>query len=141
MREKFELACKIIGLLFFVAGIFALFAGLAFFLLYNALDKIPQSSMAIMSQSQIAELQDISDSMRNTYALMFLFGGIVEILLGFYLMKSNNLFIKLCYPFRNQNVSEIRASDIQLNVKSDQSKPESKKPSGDKYAPPGYFKK
>ena len=141
MREKFELACKIIGLLFFITGIFMLLSAIVFFLFYNTLDTISPGSRAMMSQSQIAELQEVSNSIRNYYAGVLLFGGIMEMLLGYYLMKSGNLFLKLCYPLKNRNVPVKPVPEIQLDIQSKESQPEPKEPSADKYAPPGYFEK
>ena len=141
MRDKFELACKIIGLLFFVAGIFVILTGIVVFLFIGTMDQIPPSSKALMTQSQIAELQDITNSVRNRYALAFLFAGILEMIIGFYLMKSKNIFLKLCYPFENKQVPVKLPPDIQLEVKSNESQVESKESSENKYAPPGYFEK
>ena len=140
MREKFELACKIIGLVLFVSSIFVLFSGIAIFItLSDTAKTIPQSTQALMTQTQIAELRDMSSSMRNMYTFIVLFFGIIEMLLGIYLMKSNNLFIKLCYPFENKNIPVIPPSDIQFDIKARESQQESKESSGDKYAPPGYY--
>jgi hypothetical protein len=142
MREKFELACKIVGLALYVSSILVLFSGIAIFIiLLDTAKTIPHSTQALMTQTQIAELRDMSSSMRNMYTFIVLFFGIIEMLLGIYLMKSNNLFIKLCYPFENKNTPVIPPSDIQLDMKAKESQQESKKPSENKYAPPGNYQK
>lgn len=139
MREKFELACKIVGLVLFVSSIFVLFSGLLFIIGYDTIETTPPSTRALMTQSQIVELQNMSNSFRNVSCLIISLGGILGMLLGFYLMKSNNLFIKLCYPIDKQNIS-VAPPGIQLDVKTNESQTELKESSVDKYAPPGYFK-
>jgi len=134
MRDKFELACKIIGLLFFVSGIFVILSGIIVFLFIGNIYTIPPSDKALMTQSQIAELQDITNSTRDRYALVFLFAGILEMILGFYLMKSENIFLKLCYPYENKPVPVMLSPDIQLKDKSKELQVESKEPSENKCA-------
>jgi hypothetical protein len=141
MREKFELACKIIGLVLFCSSIFVLLSGIAIFVkLLDVTETIPQSSKALLTQSQIAELQNISSSMRIMYSTIVIFFGIMAMLLGIYLMKSNNLFVKLCYPARSKNVPEIPSEDIQVKINAKQPQKGPEVISENKYAPPGYFR-
>jgi c-di-AMP phosphodiesterase-like protein len=139
MREKFELACKIIGLMFFCTSIFVLLAAIAFFITITYIPEIPQSTMKLLTQSQITELQDMSNSMRNMYSLTITFFGIIEMLLGLYLMKSNNLFVKLCYPARSGSSNHDSFNDIKLDTKAEETHKHTKETSEKKYAPPGYF--
>jgi hypothetical protein len=76
----------------------------------------------------------------NRYVIVAAMISVFEVIFGVYLMKSNNLFVKLCYPFENKNTPVIPPPDIQLDIKTKESQQESKKLSENKYAPPGYFK-
>jgi len=139
MREKFELACKIIGLVLFCGSILVLLSGIAIFVTLSDDVMLPQSSRALLTQSQIDELQNMSSSMRNMYSTIVIFFGIMAMLLGIYLMKSNNLFVKLCYPSKSENVSEIPSGEIQVKTNAEQPQKQSEAISENKYAPPGYF--
>ena len=142
MRDKFELACKIIGLIFFCIGaVYALSTIPMFF------QKAPDVSQLYPDLSQVLNQSEINDMQKSAsyiwgYALRtIIFFGIIPMLLGFYLMKSNNLFVKLCYPFEKRNIPVMQTPDIQLDVKPKESQEKVEKPSENKYAPPGYFQK
>ena len=140
MREKFELASKIIGLVFWGLGFVAFVSAVLIFILKpDVIQMLPESARAVYNQQQIRELREINSQVVNRTIIIAAMIGVVQILLGVYLMKSNNLFVKICYPFENQNIPVTPSPDIRLGVKSNESQTEPKKSSGDKYAPPGYF--
>ncbi len=141
MREKFELASKIIGLVFWGFGFITFVCVILIFVLKpDAMQMLPESARAVYNQSQIKELQNMTNYATYRYILVLAIVSVFEVFFGVYLMNSNNLFIKLCYPFENQNIPSP-TPDIQLEIKTKESQMESKKPSEDKYAPPGYFQK
>jgi len=138
MRGKFELASKIIGLVFWGLGFITLvFAILVFILKPDALRILPESARAIYSQTEIKELRSAGSYIMNRYVIIAAMMSVFEVFFGVYLMKSNNIFVKLCYPFEDQ-IMPSPTPDIQLDIKSSEVQT---KPSEDKYAPPGYFQK
>ncbi len=54
-------------------------------------------------------------------------------------MKSNNLFVKLCYPANSENTSEFTHEEIHLETNIKRSQNETETISDNKYTPPGYF--
>ncbi|MBN1972714.1 MAG: hypothetical protein JW787_03690 [Sedimentisphaerales bacterium] len=142
MREKFELSCKIIGLVFWGFGLMTIVCSILIFILRPDVTHIlPESGRAMYSQSQINELRTVTNYTTNRYVLIFAMMSVFEVIFGVYLMKSNNLFIKLCYPCDNQNIPVNPPSDIQLDVKSQGFQKKTGEPSENKYAPPGYYQK
>jgi hypothetical protein len=144
MRDRFELNCKTVGLVFFCIGAFYALTAIPLFLRKPADIKrmVPQSALRVFSEADIAELQ-AATSYTWKYALKtLLLSGIAPMLTGLYLMRSNNLFVRLCYPIRGGKsapspgittaVAEPDAAPKAAG-NSDERKPESK------YAPPGYF--
>ena len=74
------------------------------------------------------------------YALkMLILSGIVPIVMGWYLMRSNNLFVRFCYP-ATLPTNKDSGQDIDLNVsdKKEHNVIDEEDPDG-KYAPPGYL--
>ncbi len=138
MREKFQLASKIIGLVFWGLGFITFVCVILIFVLKpDAMQMLPESARAVYNQSQIKELRLAGSYVLNRYVIIVAMISVFEMFLGVYLMGSNNIFVKLCYPFENQ-IMPSPTPDIQLDIKSSEVQT---KPSEEKYAPPGYFQK
>jgi predicted membrane protein len=141
MREKFELSCKIIGLVVFCFGVIYFLIALGFFLIrLDAMQLLPQSARALYSESQVAEVRATASYLGVYVIKLLIFWGVLFVLVGIYLMKSNNLFVKLCYPKKSKNISEFTPDEIQPETNIKQPQKEAETSSENKYAPPGYFK-
>ncbi len=141
MREKFELYCKAIGLVFFCLGVIAFLCAIVFFIFKpDAVQMLPESARTLYGQSQIDELQDASSYILNRYLIVLMILGFIEIFLGAYLMSSNNLFVRFCYPMRNNDSNINSSGDIKLDSFEVKNQKETEGTSETKYAPPGYFK-
>jgi hypothetical protein len=70
---------------------------------------------------------------------MLILSGIVPIVMGWYLMRSNNLFMRFCYP-TTPLTNKDSGQDIGLNVsnKKEHNVVDKEDPDN-KYAPPGYL--
>jgi hypothetical protein len=116
MREKFELSCKVVGVVFFCFGIVAFLCAIVFFIFkQDAVQSLPESARTLYSQSQINELQNASSYILNRYLIVLMILGFIEIFLGAYLMSSNNLFVRFCYPQRNNDSNINSSGDIKLD--------------------------
>lgn len=141
MKEKFELYCKVVGLIFFCVGFYYCLSSIPLFFQKapDVTNILPQSFLKPLSNSDIAEIK-ASASYIWQYALKTLIlSGIVPIVMGWYLMRSNNLFVRFCYP-TTPLTNKDSGQDIDLNVSNkkehnvvDEEDPDSK------YAPPGYL--
>ena len=140
MREKFELYCKVVGLIFFCVGIYCSLNSIPLFFQKapDATKIFPQSTLKMLSNSDIAEMKAGVSYMWQYALKILILSGIVPILMGWYLMRSNNVFVRFCYP-TTPLTNKDSPQDIDLNVSNkkehnvaDKEDPESK------YAPPGY---
>ena len=77
------------------------------------------------------------------YIIKFLIlHGIVPMLMGVYLMRSNNLLVRLCYPLdRGGSHDSIRdnVKAAELTLPQEASGKEKDQKTDSQYAPPGYF--
>jgi hypothetical protein len=145
MREKFELHCKTVGLVFFCIGAYYVLTSIPLFF-QKAPDvarMVPQSaSMPPLVRSQIAQMR-AGMSYIWQYALqVLLISGMAPLLMGIYLMRSNNLFVRLCYPERTGPASTgpgVAKEIVGPGVSAKVSRNADDKKSGNPYAPPGYF--
>lgn len=141
MREKFEFYTKIIGLVFFCFG--ALYALSTIPLFFqkapDVTQLIPASAMKMFSQADIADMQSRADYLWKHALKMFFFFGIVPMALGVYLMTSNNLFVRFCYPARSLSTTIDSSKDISLHTNAKETDNIGEHTSENKYAPPGYF--
>jgi hypothetical protein len=143
MRDRFELNCKTVGLVFLCIGAYyALTAVPLFFHKEPDVTEIfPRSMFQGLTQSDIADIRAASANLWKYALRTLVLTGIAPMLTGLYLMRSNNLFVRLCYPTRGANLTpppSISTTVAELDAapkagNADERKPESK------YAPPGYF--
>ena len=91
---------------------------------------LPANQIAQMN----AQIDESLAEMMTWLTINFLFSGIAPILIGLYLMKSNNFFICLCYP------AQAIPETPELNIINAEVKPSKLKPEDNekKYAPPGF---
>ena len=140
MREKFELCCKVLGLVFFCIGIYYSLSSVPLYF-QKAPDVtrlLPQSALGGLSTSQIAEMNASFSYMWRYAVKQLVLLGIVPILMGWYLMRSNNLFVNYCYPGTTPTTSKQEADPPQLTV-VEEAIPEQPEPKGDeRFAPPEY---
>lgn len=144
MRDQFELNCKTVGIVLLCVGAYYSLAAVPLFFQRepDVTRMIPRSMLRGFTQSQIAEFQ-AATSYNWKYALKtLLLSGIAPMLAGLYLMRSNNLFVRLCYP-AGHDTSASRPSIGKPVAESDaaQKTPGNadEKKLESKYAPPGYF--
>lgn len=144
MRDRFELNCRTVGLVFFCIGAYYALTAVPLFLQKPADIKrmVPQSALRVFSEADIAELQAATSYIWKYALKTLLLSGIAPMLAGLYLMRSNNLFVRLCYPAGGAklpsppSISKPFAEPDgapRTPGNADGKKPESK------YAPPGYF--
>jgi hypothetical protein len=145
MREKFELHCKTVGLVAFCFGAFYVLTSIPLFF-QKAPDvtrMVPQSAlMPPLVRSELAQMQAGMSYIWKHALQVLLISGIAPLLMGIYLMRSNNLFVRLCYPERSGQAApisivpnEAQAPDVSVKVPRNADD----KKTGSRYAPPGYF--
>lgn len=126
MRKYFELSCKIIGLLLICYGTIVLFVGAPL-----VIGTLP----GLMPQRNGVQWH------ANLFLVWTLLScGALPVSMGIYLMRSNNLVVRLCYPERTDHTQPPTSGTLSLNLprtEKDEEKPED--PPDDKYAPPGYL--
>ena len=144
MRDKFELCCKVIGLVSFCVGIYVSLSAIPmFFQKEPDLTKfLPQSVVGRLSTSDLAGMK-ASASYLWQYALKRLaFHGIVPALIGLYLMRSGNVFVRLCYPMtghRRLQAGREQSEDIEFKAPRQKAAGNTGQSQDTKYAPPGYY--
>ncbi len=143
MRERFELHCKTVGLIVFCVGVYSSLSSIALFF-QKAPDitkMIPQSALKTLAPPAVAELQ-AATSYTWRYALITLvLSGIAPLLIGVYLMRSNNLFVRRCYPVPTDGLPPaLHRTDELPKSSASRQVPErvSDEGSDSRYAPPGY---
>jgi hypothetical protein len=141
MKEKFELYCKVVGLIFFCIGFYYCLGSIPLFF-QKAPDVtkfVPQSTLKMLSNTNIAEMKALASYVWQYALTMLILSGIVPIVMGWYLMRSNNVFVRFCYP-TTPPTNKDSSQDIDLNVSNnkEQSTTDGEDPDG-KYAPPGYL--
>jgi hypothetical protein len=143
MREKFELHCKTVGLVLFCIGIYSSLTSLSL-LAQKGPDitkLLPQSELKMFAPSYLAEMQATASYARKHALTSLLLSGIAPILLGIYLMRSRNLFVRLCYPDAGgpPSASGAIGAPARLDVPPKAPGNANDKDLGSRYAPPGYF--
>ncbi len=109
MRERFELACKILGMMFICAGIMSSLSHLngAFFApdvsvdMKPVLDSLGQQFNSMPNQMAEAYKKTMKASHSSIVRFQYtsaLFYCIVPLAMGLMLMRSNNIFVRLAYP-------------------------------------------
>lgn len=154
MRETFQLCSKVVGLILIVTGILLSLGQVPRFLHPPEWAGWPGTSLSPFlpvseSGQKVIDVQkqwieDISRTAWRRAALDLCLQGIVPILLGLYLLRSGDFFVRLAYP----------AGDLTAPGSEDRparSPPESppgtpppfpsppEKPTDRKYAPPGLY--
>jgi hypothetical protein len=143
MRERFELHCRTIGLVLFCIGGYNSLTSVSL-LVQKEPDvsrMIPQSALKTLGPSNIAEIQAATSYTWKYTLRALLLSGIAPILMGVYLMRSNNLFVRLCYPTVTGSLpSTPRGTDepAKLNVSPKVPGSADDKKQSSRYAPPGY---
>lgn len=140
MRDKLELYCKALGVTFICWGILQ---SISFFPVYFNQPKanmlIPESLLNTPMGQEIS--RDVNSTLPKMYAwitVQMFIQGIFPFLVGWYLTRSNNRFVTLCYPSSTPPASDKNASATELNVPMQEAS-EQLKPQGDeRFAPPGY---
>ena len=151
MRDSFELTCKILGLVLVCGGILVAVNIIPrFFDDYPDEFPFPSENMAqvwnLLAQNE--KFRQLSENARaaalrhNLLALACM--GLLPVALGVYLMKPNNVFLRLCYPVTARPDAALPAISVPENDDSDEGQrgagnPERSPEEADvKYAPPGY---
>jgi hypothetical protein len=143
MRERFELHSKTVGLVVFCIGAYnSLSSGVLFLQGEPDVTKMmPSSTLKLLPRSDVAALQTSTSYVRKYALKALLLSGIAPLLLGFYLMRSNNLFVRLCYPAISGNPPSAPSGPdgpVKRNVSAKVAgSPDDRKPDS-RYAPPGY---
>jgi hypothetical protein len=144
MRERFELICKGVGLIVFCLGalwLLILLCGLLFGP-PDITQMLPQAAVSRLSRSEIDQMQEPGSYVwRHALTVFLLPMSIASILGGLYLMQSNNLVVRLCYPQSGAAASPppevtghtVGSAGSSRTPQSSETKPR------DKYAPLGYF--
>ena len=140
MRDKLELYCKALGVTFICWGILQ---SISFIPVYF---NPPKANMVIpesMSNTPMGQQmsRDVDSTFPKLYAwitVQMFIQGLFPALLGWYLTRSNNLFVNLCYPCNAPPTNNKNAGAVELNVPKQETS-EQPKPQGDeRFAPPGY---
>jgi hypothetical protein len=143
MREKFELHSKTIGLVLFCLGVYSSLNSVVLLIQRqpDATKMIPSSALQMLSRSNIADMQATSSYVWKYDLRVLLLSGVAPILMGVYLMRSNNLFVRWCYPAVAGNspaASSPANAPPKLNVSPKMPASAGDKRPDSRYAPPGY---
>ncbi len=137
MRQYFELSSKVIGLLLVCYAIVMCLQIIPLFWHKPEVARFMPQSIANTRIGRLTaqEAQQIATYTWH-YALEHLvLVSIVPALLGIYLMRSNNLAVRFCYPLPAEGKEPPGGSDLE----EPSLPPDAEKTEGDaKYAPPGY---
>lgn len=144
MREKFELCVKVVGLVLLSLGILVVVNAILIFFLNPFRDfsssMLSGSPLAQQFQDQVA--RELWNARIRTTVFTSL-SGIATVMIGVYLMRSNNLIVRLCYPPMDGSMQPGTASgpsqvDMTLSGAPAQEQGRTNPPET-RYAPPGYF--
>ncbi len=140
MREKFELCCRVLGLAIFCWGVITALTTIpVYFHQVKADTFLPKVLLNSPEGRQLAEEANKAMSRTWVWVTVQLFlQGIAPILLGVYLMRSNNLFVRRCYPDASGPSPSEKIAELQLRLAASASPPSKEQKNDDRYAPPGY---
>ncbi len=138
MKEKFELCCKVLGLALFCWGVITALSTIPMYFHQLKPDTfLPSILLNSPEGRQLA--QEANRAASRTWAwatIQLLLQGITPTLLGLYLMRSNNIFVRRCYPEASGSKPSI--AELQLRLAASAAASPKAKESDDRYAPPGY---
>jgi hypothetical protein len=143
MREKFELCTKVFGLILFCLGSLAVVYAVLLLLhrpFLHSSDFLGDSPHGKQLQDQMAVVMSRANA---RIAVHILLSGVVPVGLGIYLMRSNNAFVRRCYPqrevaLRPESISAPPPADASLSESAGGEQGTKTRPDA-RYAPPGYF--
>ena len=102
MRERFTLACRIIGLVIFCFGLLTILAALPMLFMRPDVSRVmvaPEWMAETGLWKQTVEAAEQSGKYWWAWALLAMgVSGVIPLCLGLYLMMSGRLIINLCYP-------------------------------------------
>ncbi len=143
MRERFELHSKTIGLVLFCLGVYSSLNSIVLLVQKqpDVTKMIPSSALQVLGRSGIADMQAATSYAWKYHLRILLLSGIAPLLMGVYLMRSNNLFVRWCYPAatgRPPAASSPAGAPAKLGVSPKIPGSASDKKPDSRYAPPGY---
>jgi hypothetical protein len=148
VREKFELCVKVVGLLFLCSGVLVVLGAILLFFCNFFTDDaylastLSDNAFSQQFQEQLAHRKNSMLHVRTWAAVYCSLLGAFTAALGVYLMRSNNLIVRLCYPRTDGRVQPGAASRpqaVDVTVSSTTGKGQEMKNRADtRYAPPGY---
>ncbi|MHC4744818.1 MAG: hypothetical protein ACYS8Z_23130 [Planctomycetota bacterium] len=140
MRERFVLACRIVGLVVFCAGLLYTAMSLRMFVdRYDITRAMPPDALRDINRLTGGNFEkDVRHAQDYTWqwiCVSFLVGSVAPLALGLYLMKSGRIFIKLCYPDEKAATARPLRAPPQTEAPEETKLPQS--PDDSKYMPPG----
>lgn len=143
MREKFELCCKVVGLAVFCYGFYYSLSSIPLFF-QGEPDVSKMYGEELLQKIHPGLVNQLKESMAYTWKYilkLLILHGIVPMLMGIYLMRSNNLFVRLCYPLAGSSPKSPQNDDksTELTLSKETSKKRNEETSDSQFAPPGYF--
>ena len=135
MQSTFELVSKSIGLVVVVAGLVigARILPEVIFVQRPYFGTIPSEQAEAMSR-----LFGSPGESRSRAIVALLFQGLLPVLLGMYLLRSDNYFVRLAYPNRREDQSETQHTAVTPSKPRQEATGADTPKSDAKYAPPGY---
>lgn len=103
---------------------------------------LPSEALKRLTEFDFSQMQSAAAYPRRYALKTLLLSGIAPLAMGLYLMRSNNLFVRLCYPKLGGGTSltsDHAAPPIGLSTNPGSTETDDKK-SDNRYAPPGYFR-
>ncbi len=140
MREKFELYSKALGLILVCYGILVSLSMIpVYFDQPTAEMFFPESIINIPHvQEAIEDFNKVFPHTMTWITVHMFLQGALPALLGWYLMRSGNIFVRYCYPENQQFGSSIDCTDVQLGLKKEATDPQQISLDDERFAPPGY---
>ncbi|HAK93850.1 MAG TPA: hypothetical protein DCM87_02270 [Planctomycetes bacterium] len=140
-RQLFQLSCKIVGLVLLCQGMLgALTAITLFFHEPDAARMVPAGALGVLPSEQVRELRAVT-SYAWTHATEQLFlVGIIPMIVGGYLLRAENIVVRLCYPKTDKEQPSSEMPDPALRGDPNRDAPDAHDTPTDesRYAPPGY---
>ncbi|HAK95735.1 MAG TPA: hypothetical protein DCM87_12245 [Planctomycetes bacterium] len=140
-RQSFQLACRIVGLVLLCQGIIAALGAVAlFFHDPDAARMLPAGVAKTLPPEYVGDLRAAASYVWKHAMEQLLLTGIIPMVLGGYLLRAENIVVRLCYPKADAQRPDPRETGGEPGGDAVQSAPPGRDTATDesRYAPPGY---
>ena len=143
MRDKFELYSKALGLALVCYGVLVSLSMIPVYFDQPTAEMFFSESMlnTPLAQEAVEEFNKVFPHTITWISIHMFLQGILPALLGWYMMQSNNFFVRYCYPEKSASDSSIDYADVQLGLNKEATDQQQASQNDERFAPPGYKSK